>query len=459
MKSNAWSRGLSVSVGGTGVVSHVGSVALRLLADRVGLTGAVSTALTRRSFSPVHDRGRVLVDVAVLLADGGEAIADIDVLRDQGEIFGAVASAPTVWRALDELTPARLARIETARARVRRHVWSTLDALPVSRVADRDLGATVVLDVDATLLTAHSDKEHAAATFKGGFGFHPIAVWCDNTSECLAIKLRPGNAGANTTADHITVLGAAISQVPSKYRRDLLVRADGAGCTHGFLDWLVAHNQIRGRHVEFSVGFPTNEHVRAAIRRLPARAWSPAIDADGQLRDGGDVAELTGLLDLTRYPPGTRVIVRREHPHPGAQLSLFEEADGWRYQPFATNTSIGQLAFLEARHRAHARVEDRIRHAKDSGLRRLPSRQFQINAAWCTAVSIAADLTAWLRLLALDGALAAAEPKTLRYRLLHVPARLTTSGRRRHLRIPSNWPWAEALATAFTRINTIPAPS
>jgi hypothetical protein len=160
VKSNAWSRGLSVSADGTGVVSHVGSVALRLLADRVGLTGAVSTALARRSFTPVHDRGRVLVDVAVLLADGGEAIADIDVLRDQGEVFGAVASAPTVWRALDELTPARRRRIETARARVRRHVWSQFDALPASRVADRDLGDTVVLDVDATLLTAGVRRTH-----------------------------------------------------------------------------------------------------------------------------------------------------------------------------------------------------------------------------------------------------------------------------------------------------------
>ncbi len=284
-----------------------------------------------------------------------------------------------MWRALDELTPAGLRRIEVARARVGRHVWSQLPALPPSRVADRDLGATVVLDVDATLVTAHSEKEQARPTYKGGFGFHPIAVWCDNTSECLALRLRPGNAGANTAADHIAVLDAAIRQVPAKHRRDLLVRADGAGCTHDLLDWLVAQNDIRGRHVEFSVGFAVTEGVRAAIRRLPARAWTPAVDADGEVRDGGDVAELTGLLDLSlsRYPEGTRVIVRRERPHPGAQLSLFEERDGWRYQPFATNTTTGQLAFLEARHRAHARVEDRIRHAKTpvwAGYRRGSSR-------------------------------------------------------------------------------------
>jgi hypothetical protein len=458
VKSNTWSKGLSVSADGTGVVSHVGSVALRLLADRVGLTGALSAALTRRSFTPVHDRGRVLVDLGVMIAGGGEAIADIDVLRHQRDVLGVVASPPTVWRTLDELTATRLRNVEQARARVRRHVWAQLAELPVSRVADRDLGATVVLDVDATLVTAHSEKQSAAPTFKGGFGYHPIAVWCDNTTECLAIKLRPGNAGANTAADHISVLAAAIAQIPVKHRRDLLVRADGAGCTHELLDWLVAHNDIRGRRVEFSVGFAVTEAVRAAIRRLPARAWTPAIDADGQLRAGGDVAELTGLLDLTRYPKGTRVIVRREHPHPGAQLSLFEEHDGWRYQPFATNTTTGQLAFLEARHRAHARVEDRIRHAKDSGLGRFPSREFAINIAWTTAVAIATDLIAWLRLLALHGTLATAEPKALRYRLLHVPARLIRSGRRRRLRIPKTWPWADALATAFTRIAAIPPP-
>jgi hypothetical protein len=166
------------------------------------------------------------------------------------------------------------------------------------------------------------------------------------------------------------------------------------------------------------------------------------------VREGGNVAELTGLLDLTRWPAGMRVIVRRERPHPGAQLSLFEERDGWRYQAFATNTERGQLGFLEARHRAHARVEDRIRHAKDTGLRRFPSREFKINEVWMSLVQIAADLTAWTRLLALTGdakTLAGCEPKALRYRFLHVPARLTHSARQRRLRIPESWPWAAAM--------------
>jgi len=438
---------------------------VRLLADRVGLTVGLSKALARRSFSPVHDRGRVLVDVAVLLADGGEAIADIDVLRHQSAVLGPVASAPTVWRMLDEVTPVAIRRIEKARARTRRHVWAQLPVLPASKVADTDLGDVVVLDVDATLVTAHSEKEQAAATFKGGFGYHPLGVWCDNTTECLVADLRPGNAGSNTTTDHIEVLGRAIAQIPATFRKRLLIRCDGAGATHGLLDWLTDQNQIRGRTVEYSVGFAITQKIRDAIALVPEQVWTPAMDADGDVRDGGDVAELTGLLDLTGWPEGIRVILRRERPHPGAQLSLLEAADGWRYQAVATNTVDKpgvQLAFLEARHRAHARVEDRIRHAKDSGLGRFPSREFKINQAWATAAAISADLVAWLRLLALTdeaaGDLAKAEPKTLRYRLLHVPARLTHSARRRRLQIPKSWPWATAIVAVFAKIAAIPAP-
>jgi hypothetical protein len=211
--------------------------------------------------------------------------------------------------------------------------------------------------------------------------------------------------------------------------------------------------------VEYSIGFALTEALRQAIMLVPEKVWTPALDADGGVRAGGDVAELTGLLDLSRWPEGMRVIVRRERPHPGAQLCVFEEHDGYRYQAFVTNTATGQLAFLEARHRAHARVEDRIRHAKDTGLGRFPSRDFAINTAWMTAVAIAADLVAWLRLLALTGPLATAEPKALRYRLLHVPARLTHSARRRHLRIPATWPWVEDLVAVFARIAAIPLPA
>jgi hypothetical protein len=338
-------------------------------------------------------------------------------------------------------------------------VWSLLPQIPSSKAAGTDLGDTVVIDVDATLVTAHSEKEQAAATFKHGYGFHPLAAWCDNTTEMLAVTLRPGNAGSNHAGDHINVLSRAIAQIPAAYRRRLLIRADGAGATHELLDWLTAQNTVRGRRVEYSVGFCAKNHMlTSAITAIPEAVWTPAIDADGEPRDGADVAEVTELVTLKGWPVGMRVIVRREKPHPGAQLSLFEQADGWRYQAVATNTTSGQLAFLEARHRAHARVEDRIRHAKDSGLGRFPSRDYAINTVWTQLAAIAADLIAWLRLLALSGDLATAEPKLLRYRMLHVPAQLSRGGRRRRLRLPHTWPWVAQIVAAFTTINALPAP-
>jgi hypothetical protein len=453
----AWSKDLRVTGDGSGVASHAGAVLVRLLADRVGLTAGLSAALARRGFWPVHDRGRVLTDVAVMIADGGAAIDDIAVLRDQGEVLGAVAAPATVWRTLAGLDAAALRRVARARARARARVWSRLGRLPASRAGGGDLGEVVVLDVDATLVTAHSDKQGAAPTYKGGFGFHPIAVWCDNTRECLAVKLRPGNAGANHAGDHLEVLVEAFGQLPGAYRRDVLVRADSAGASHKVLNWLHAANTPR-RRVAYSIGWRIDDDERAAIARLPESAWSPALDADGEVRDGAFVAELTGLLQLAGWPAGMRVIVRRERPHPGAQLDLFETRDGWRYTAFVTNTAQGALQWLEARHRAHARVEDRVRCAKDTGLGRLPSRQFALNQAWCTAAAIATDLLAWLQLLALRGELARAEPKTLRYRILHTAARLTRGQRRRWLRIPASWPWATAIADAFTAIAAIPAP-
>jgi hypothetical protein len=272
-------------------------------------------------------------------------------------------------------------------------------------------------------------KELAAPTFKRTFGYHPLMAFCDNTSEFLAGVLRRGNAGANTAADHITVLDHALAQIPDQHRhgRKLLVRADTAGCTKAFL----AH--IRDQHdravaAEFSGGWAITDRERAAIAAVPKKVWADAVDADGSHRDGAGLAELTGLLpaaSLEGYPTGTRVIVRRERPHPGAQLDLTETRDGWRYTCFATDTAVGQLAFLDACHRAHTRVEDRIRTAKDTGLDHFPSRTFAINSAWLTVVMLAVDLLSATQHLLLDGHLAKAEPKTPRYRLLHVAARIT----------------------------------
>jgi Transposase DDE domain group 1 len=327
--------------------------------------------------------------------------------------------------------------------------------LPPARAAGRDLDY-VVIDLDATLLEVHSEKEQAAGTFKGGYGYHPLLAFLDNTNEALAGMLRPGNAGSNTAADHIAVLGQALAQLPDAHRaKRILIRTDGAGFSHAFLDHLVELG------LEYSVGFAVTDDVRAAIARVPRWAWTPAVDAAGGWRDGAEVADVTGLLDRSGWPAQMRVLIRRERPHPGAQLDAFEDRDGYRYQALATDTRVGQLAFLEARHRAHARVEDRIRQIQDAGGGRLPSRMFAVNAVWLTLALTTADLLAWTQtiLLADQPDLARAEWKAIRYRLLHTAARITRSARQTWLRLAEGWPWALALARAFTTVRRIPLPS
>ena len=308
-----------------------------------------------------------------------------------------------------------------------------------------------MLDIDSTLVTAHSDKEGAAPTFKRGYGFHPIL--CYLQGEALAGMLRPGNAGANCAAENIAVLVDGLDQLPEAVREDastqILVRADAAGCTHEFLEAVVE------MELSFSVSMPIDEPVRQAILALPESAWAVALRQDGSEREGAWVAELAAL-DLSGWPAGSRAICRRERPHPGAQLS-FSDHEGHRFQVLLTNQH-GDPVTLEARHRARARVEDAIRAAKDTGLRNLPFRDFAPNAAWLELVLIAQDLTSWAQTLLLEGDLARAEPKRLRYRLLHVAGRITRSGRRLRLHLPEGWPWAGALAAAFRRLGALPAP-
>jgi hypothetical protein len=459
---------VTATTDGEGVVSHAGSRLLADVADRTTLTEQLSLVLDGlRKPRARHDPGRVLVDMAVAIADGATTISDVAVLAEQAALFGAVASDSTCWRLLDRLDTAQLGAVASARARAREVAWAQRSELsgrlfPPAHAAGRELPG-LVIDLDASVVVCHSEKEHAAPTFKKTFGYHPMLAFCDNTGEFLAAMLRRGNAGSNTAADHIAVLDAALAQLPDQHRHGvpILVRADTAGCTREFL----AHvRSLRDEAVscEFSVGWAVTAKERAAITAIPAWLWADAVDAEGGHRDGAGLAEITRVLParaLVGYPAGIRVIVRRERPHPGAQLDAFEEADGWRYTAFATDIRVGQLARLDARHRAHARVEDRIRCAKDTGLDHFPSRSFAINRAWLSVVMLAVDLIAWTQHLLLSGDLVKAEPKALRYRLLHVAARLTRGQRRLWLRIQRTWPWARDLAAAFARLAALPVPA
>jgi Transposase DDE domain group 1 len=437
-----------VTADGDGLVGHVGAALLVGLADRLGLPAELDRWVGQGQPGRArHRAGKVLTDLAVMLADGGDCLSDLAVLRDQPGLFGPVASTPTAWRVIERLAGADeqgLAGLRLARARARRRAWQ----------AGAWVDGLLMIDLDATLVTAHSDKQGAAGTYKHTFGFHPLAAWLDRghgTGEPLAAILRPGNAAANTATDQIEVVDLALAQLPkqAQEQQPILVRADSAGATHQFID------HLRELGVRFSVGFDLDSRVRTAILALPADAWVAAIDADGD-RDGAQVAELATLdLEAAGWPAGTRAICRRERPHPGAQLT-FSDADGWRFQAFITDQPDPDLARLEFRHRQHARVEDRIRAAKATGARNLPFDRWRRNAVWLQLVLLALDLVGWAQALLLEGALAVAEPKTLRYRLWHTAGRISRHARRLRVRLQRTWPWAAELVRAFTRLDALP---
>lgn len=473
-KGIGWDRRLSVAAEGKGLVGHAGAVLLRRCADKAGLTCALSAALVRRGRSPGWDRGVVLVQLAVAICLGATSMTDIALLGHQGLVFGAPPSDSTVRRGLDELDDRLRARIAKARAKVRAHVWGLLEAreqgFPWIELAGRVLSGWVVVDIDATLITAHSDKQGAAATFKRGFGFHPLGAWCQNTTESLAMALRPGNAGANTAADHIAVLDQAIAQVPARFRRRLLIRIDGAGASHELMKHMIALRSAR-RDVLFVTGWKHTGEDEAAIAALPPHVWTPAVDQDGGLQDEAHVAELTGLdARLADWPAGVRLIVRRSRPSKRHERKLtdFERATGWRYQICATN--IIALAdvpgshhgwFCDVLYRARGGgAEHAVRTGKAMGLTRLPSQTWNVNVGWMLAANLANDLHAWTRLLGLvdEPDVAVAEPDTLRFRLWHLPARLVSHARKRILKIPADWPWAETFTTCWRRLAALPDP-
>jgi hypothetical protein len=435
-----------VTVGDERLVSHAGIGLLAELADRLGLTGALNATRSRSpAASATSQPARVLRDAIVMLTDGGDCLSDLRLLTGCRDLLGQVASVPIAWRVIQRLAEAGetgLAGLRLARASARAVAWRA-GAGPAGRL---------VVDLDGSLIVAHTDrKQGAAGTYKHTFGFHPLLAYLDHHNgrgEPLAALLRPGSATANDTDDHLALLRLALAQLPPLGRRQLLVRTDSRGATIPVMWWLHEHSW------QFSVGLTCDAHVRDAVLSVPDAGWIPAIDPDGRVLDGAWVAEVTGWLDLHTYPPGTRAICRRERPHPGAPVR-FTDAQGRRYQVIVTNQPGRDLARLELVHRQHARIEDRIRAAKATGLGNLPFDTWGRNAVWLELVLAAQALTCWTQALLLDGELAIAEPKRLRTRLLHTAARLLVHARRRILLLPAAWPWAAALATAFARLRSL----
>jgi hypothetical protein len=449
------SRRRRVVAGSESLLSSAGGSLLVDTAGLVGLDQALSAELGRwRSARALHDPGKVVLDLAIAIALGGDCLADVAVVRSQPDLFGPVASDPTVSRlfaALAADADAALAALRAAHAQARARFWKI--APPV------DDEGVLIVDIDATTVAAHSEKEGARPTFKRGFGFAPMLAFLDHgpggVGECVAGVLRPGNANAIAVADNVAALTLALEQLTPDQRTRVLVRGDSGAGTHGFVQ------HLHDLKLQYSVGMTGREPVLAALAALPRQSWKPALDADGEPREGAQVAELTRFFHSPdpRYgwPDGMRLIARRERPHPGAQLRI-TDADGWRITVFATNVRGGRIAELELQHRLRARAEDRIRCLKDTGMRNLPLHDFAANRIWLQVAMLAADLLTWTQALALaETAARCWEPKRLRLRLLHVAGRLVRSGRREWLRLPRAWPWTPILLTGHANLNALAA--
>ena len=455
-----------VTGSGSGIVSHAGLVWLAGVADHLGLTAGFATATSRLPWRR-HQPGRSLAQMVLALADGAGCVADLAVLADQQALFGPVASYPTAWRTFARLGPAELRGIDSAIAGARTVAWPA-GAGPTS-------DEVFIVDVDATIVTTKTDKQDAAPTYKRTFGHHPLLAMNAEAGEILAMTLRPGNAGSNTAVDHVELLDRVIDALPTEYRsgrptgpyaaegrepveRAVLVRTDAAGATH----WFAEH--CRERTCAFSFGYAITGAVRDALLLVDEWDWEPAINTDGEERTGAWVVELTDLVDrlrrvragdppLSTWPPGTRLLIRRERPHPGAQLTLFDTVDGYRHQALIIDQT-GVPVALELRHRQRACAEQVIRDAKACGLANLPSADVVNNQIWCQLVTAAVNLLAWAKRLTLTGPLRRATPKTIRYRLLHVAARV----RPHRLDLAANWPWTPTLLAALDRLHTLTTP-
>ncbi|MEV7969278.1 IS1380 family transposase [Sphaerisporangium sp. NPDC088356] len=466
-----WDRRLSVTADGKGLVGHAGAVLLHKVADRVGLTDALGRLWPIGLSATWRDRTHVLIGLASAIVLGARNLLEAERLQaHHAALLGPAPSDSTARRMLATLNEETLRRIGKLRAGVRRQVWQRLHlrpgGFPWLSVAGKRLRGWIVIDIDATIITSVSKKAGAAVTFKKTYGFHPLACWCANTQESLTMLLRKGNAGSNTAGDHIRVLSEALAQIPDSCQAKILVRIDGAGATHDLLNHLQGLNTAR-RTVRYLVGWTITEVDERAVALLPEDAWQVCLESDGEVREGYHVAELTGLNRRAGWPEGMRLLVRRVRPAARhiKNLTAFERKTGWKYSVTATN--IGRMwgvagshhpQWLDAVARAHAVVEDRVRTDKAMGLRNLPSQDWTVNQGWMLAANLGHDLDCWVRLLALHDQpdLERAEPTTMRYRLYHVPARLSAHARRRWLRIERTWPWAETFVLAWQRLTHLP---
>lgn len=459
------------------LATHAGASLITETMDLVGLSTGLQTLNRYTPDTATHRGGKILTDMATMIAVGGDCPQDIDLLRTatgQHPLFGQVASAPTEARFIEALTSTApvgaVTDFDTAVKSARTRAWElAAERSPMHQVSERN---PLTIDLDATVIISHSeDKDGATGTWKGTYGHHPLFAFLDYgakaTGEPLAFLQRTGSAGSNTAKDHTELSAMAVRALPSHHPRGkkILFRADTAGCTYEYLSWLTAP----GRGYQFSVTYAENVQTKAAVEALPKKAWNVARDGHGRTQSRRHVAEITVLMGdaLAKYPKGSRLFVRREPLHPGSrqarrqarnQDTLFtpELPGSFRYSFFLTNQQHPDLAVLDQRYRARARCEDRIRNAKDTGLRNLPYKQWAKNEWWTRVAFLAGQVTAWMQLLGLQGHQAARwEPKKLRARLFAIAAKAVKHARQVRICFDSTAHEVGLLARALTRLRAL----
>ena len=424
------------------VISHAGALLVQGMCDKVGLTSGIGELFPRSAGK--LDRGCVIRDLAVAIADGADSVVAVEMLRAQRAAFGPVASDTTAWRTLGEFSEQRRAGFRGMLAAARARVWND-PRVWIPRL--------LAIDVDATLVTCHTDKELASGNYKRGFGFHPIVCSLDATGEPLAVLLRPGNAGANCASDLLDALHQGLAQLPARAfdttLHDIVVRMDSAGHSHEVVDHLQSHG------LGFVIGADLTTEVWQKIGKLDESAWIPAIDQDGFERDYAHVAELAAP---EKWGEGVRLIARRERAHIGAPMKLLD-LDGNRYQILITNLKSHDLAFICALYNGRGRAEQVIDEIKRCGLGKLPGKRYDDNQAWICVSLLAANLARWTQMLILDRPWQTARIDTIRNYLLHTGARLTRHARRITLHLNKHWPAAQAIARAFDRLRKMHTPT
>lgn len=433
------------------IVSNAGTTAMSTFIDALGFADLCEDRLSQ--FVPeqaTHRPGRIISSLALMLAGGGEHVSDLDTLRDSPELFGTVASNPTVSRFVKGVTEQPEAfdhGFSTLMRVTRERVWAAAGKRnPALNATKHD---PLILDIDGTLVTSHSDKELAAGDYKGGFGYGPIVVSCDyckgnGTGEVLVAMMRAGNRAANTAKDNIQALNLALEQLPDLMRdqdgnlitEHIMIRTDSAGATREF----VAYVHSLGLQFSTSYTLPVlNERFIHWINNKDL--WEPALDQNGNQRDNAWVIEATKVIQLKGYPENTRLYLRAEPLHPGAKASLFD-LDGHRVTAFLTNAPRYNVAFLDARHRARARCENRIKKLKAAGLGKLPFKALAANQLWANVAMLAMNTISWMQLTLIPGDHGAGvwDLKRWRYRLFSIAGKVISSARTTKLLIPHKAP-------------------